>query len=189
VSFSSSVRWIDYAIRTGTPLGASYNETEMARVSSGVCLALLLAGGPAAAVSTFAQVPVPFPSAGSRVEAPEQAPPQDAAELPIYPAAQFLEEFDAGRGQKYLLYGTNTPYDEIVTYYKNTLRDGGREIFKDPPMHQWELARFQSQTMAYPPSVVVKDYTWNGSAGYLHVEGTMGTRYRTIIQIVPPPGR
>jgi len=43
--------------------------------------------------------------------------------------------------------------------------------------------------MAYPPSVVVKDYTWNGSTGYLHVVGTTGTRYKTIIQIVPPPGR
>ena len=32
-----------------------------------------------------------------------------------------------------------------------------------------DLGRFQEDTMAYPPSVVVKDYTWNGQAGYLHV--------------------
>jgi len=154
-------------------------------------MVLMLCGVPvvAAGGSRTAQVPVPFPGAGSRTTATEQATPAEAADLPIYPAAQFLEEFDAGKGQKYLIYGTNTPYDEIVTYYKNTLRNGGRELFKDPPMHQWELGRFQSDSMAYPPSVVVKDYTWNGSAGYLHVDGTTGTRYKTIIQIVPPPGR
>jgi hypothetical protein len=39
--------------------------------------------------------------------------------------------------------------------------------------------------MAYPPSVVVKDYTWNGGTGYLAVSGTTEKRYRTIIQIVP----
>jgi hypothetical protein len=40
--------------------------------------------------------------------------------------------------------------------------------------------------MSFPPSVVVKDYTWNGSDGYLHVSGTTETRYKTVIQIVPP---
>ena len=37
-----------------------------------------------------------------------------------------------------------------------------------------------------PPSVVVKDYTWNGSAGYLAASGSTEKRFRTIIQIVPP---
>ena len=32
--------------------------------------------------------------------------------------------------------------------------------------------------MAYPPSVVVKDYTWNGSAGYL----VRGWRQREALQ-------
>ena len=58
-------------------------------------------------------------------------------------------------------------------------------VFQGPLMHQFDLGRFQEQTMAYPPSVVVKDYTWNGSEGYLHVSGTASTRYKTIIQIVP----
>jgi hypothetical protein len=40
--------------------------------------------------------------------------------------------------------------------------------------------------MAFPPSVVVKDYTWNGGQGFLAVSGTTERRYRTIIQIVPP---
>ena len=56
-------------------------------------------------------------------------------------------------------------------------------------MHQFDLGRFQEQTMAYPPSVVVKDYLWNGSAGYLHVDGTTSRRFPTIIQIVPATGK
>jgi len=52
-------------------------------------------------------------------------------------------------------------------------------------MHQFDLGRYQDETMAYPPSVVIKDYTWNGSEGYLHVSGATSKRYKTIIQIVP----
>jgi hypothetical protein len=138
-------------------------------------------------------VPKPFPTAG---QGPAGAPPTtqtapDAAAqgLPVYPAAQFLETFDAGRGQQYHLYGTDTAFAEIVAYYKTTLKNGGRVIFQAPLMHQFDLGRFQEETMAYPPSVVVKDYTWNGSEGYLHVAGTKSTRYKTIIQIVPATGR
>ena len=39
--------------------------------------------------------------------------------------------------------------------------------------------------MAYPPSVVVKNYSTG--AGYLFVKGTTQKRYRVVIQIVPPP--
>ena len=52
-------------------------------------------------------------------------------------------------------------------------------------MQQFDLGRFDDDTMAFPPSVVVKDYTWNNSPGYLHVAGTTEKRYQTIIQIVP----
>lgn len=135
-----------------------------------------------------AQVPVPFPGAG-RGAAPVQTAPDLSAGVPLYPAAQFLETFDAGKGQQYHLYGTDAPFGEIVTYYKTTLKNSGRVIFQGPLMHQFDLGRFQEDTMAYPPSVVVKDYTWNGQAGYLHVAGTTSTRYKTIIQIVKPPER
>ncbi len=137
-----------------------------------------------------AQVPVPFPAAGAgRGAAPGQAAPDLSAGVPLYPAAQFLETFDAGKGQHYHLYGTDAPFAEIVTYYKTTLKNTGRVIFQGPLMHQFDLGRFQEETMAYPPSVVVKDYTWNGETGYLHVSGSTSTRYKTIIQIVKPPER
>jgi hypothetical protein len=121
--------------------------------------------------------------------APQGVPTADMLGAPIYPTAEFLESFDAGRGQRYYIFGTNAVYSEIVGYYKNVMRNGGRQIFEAPAMQQWELAKFRDEAMAFPPSVVVKDYTWNGSSGYLFVDGTKEKRYKTIIQIVPaPPG-
>ena len=144
--------------------------------------------------------PVPKPFPGSTTPAtppakPNEAPapppapvapsPQTLAGAPLYPAADFLDTYDAGRGQKYFIYGTNAPYLDIVNFYRQQLGGGGRELFRTPPMQQFDLGRFDEQTMAYPPSVVVKDYTWNGAPGYLFVSGTTEKRYKTIIQIVP----
>jgi len=120
--------------------------------------------------------------------APAAAPPPTSEAptgLPVYPAAEFIDAFDAGSGQRYYLYGTNTAYADIVTYYKNLLKTGGRELYRTPPMQQFDLGRFQEDSMVYPPSVVVKDYTWNNSPGYLSISGTNEKRFRTIIQIVP----
>jgi hypothetical protein len=105
----------------------------------------------------------------------------------MYPTADFLEEFDAGRGQKYLLYGTDAPFETIVTFYRQELKNGGRELYRAPAMQQFDLGRFQDDRMAYPPSVVVKDYATGEPAGYLFVNGVTEKRYRTVIQIVPPP--
>ena len=50
----------------------------------------------------------------------------------------------------------------------------------------FEIGRFREETMAFPPGVTVKDYTWGGSEGYLEaLPGGRSQRYRTIIQIVP----
>jgi hypothetical protein len=149
--------------------------------------------------------PKPFPTTGSTAPPPkpavvtppaQDAPPvpppagsptvQDLNGTPVYPGADYLDSFDAGRGQRYYLYGTNTPYADIVTYYKNILKNSSnREIFRAPAMHQFDLGRFEEETMAHPPSVVVKDYGWNESNGYLVVTGTTEKRYKTVIQIVP----
>ena len=106
-----------------------------------------------------------------------------------YPGAEYLDSFDAGRGQRYYLFGTNAPFADILLFYKNQLKSSGRELFKTPAMQQFDLGKFDENTMAFPPSVVVKDYTWENSAGYLYVSGTSEKRYRTIIQIVPPTVR
>ena len=54
-------------------------------------------------------------------------------------------------------------------------------------MQQFDLGKFQDQTMAYPPSVVVKDYAFGTTEGYLQVDGTRQRRFKTMIQIVPMP--
>jgi hypothetical protein len=163
---------------------------------------------PGAAADSGQTLPVPRPFPGSApakptepspmppTSPPTSAPPAPATPpvaanvppdgLPVYPAAEFIDVFDAGSGQRYYLYGASAAYADVVAYYKNTLKTGGRELYRAPAMQQFDLGRFQEDSMAYPPSVVVKDYVWNGSPGYLAVSGTTEKRFRTIIQIVPP---
>jgi hypothetical protein len=164
---------------------------------------------------TAPPVPKPFPRASGSAPPPAAKPadPQTATPPPssatpastaaraaarpteadlgirIYPAADFLDSYDAGRGQRYFIFGTNDSYADVVTFYKQQ-RGGGSELFKTPPMQKFELdVKFKEDTMAFPPSVVVKDYTWNNSEGYLVIEGTRERRYKTVIQIVPAPAR
>ncbi|MGE3844360.1 MAG: hypothetical protein AB7I50_22580 [Vicinamibacterales bacterium] len=106
--------------------------------------------------------------------------------VPIYPSAQFIGSFDAGHSQRYYLFGVNLPYADVVNYYRTTLKNRGDVVFDEPPVHMFETGRFRENTMAFPPSVVVKDYTWGGLAGYLAaLPGGKSQRYPTIIQIVP----
>lgn len=133
----------------------------------------------------------PAPGAPQPATAKAAGTPTDEAlgGLPVYPAATYLTSTDAGQGQRYYLYGTNATFVEIVAYYKTYLKQRGNEVFdNDPPTHVFEVGRFREETMAYPPGITVKDYTWNGAEGYLYVRpGQAPQRYRTIIQIVPAP--
>jgi hypothetical protein len=115
------------------------------------------------------------------------APTEQMLGVKVYPNAQFLQSVDAGRGQRYYLYGTNATYAEIVKYYQGVLRNGGRELIKMPPMQQFDLGKYQDQTMVFQPSVVVKDYAWNNSEGYLYIDAGREQRFKTVIQIVPAP--
>jgi hypothetical protein len=162
-----------------------------------------------------AQTPQPFPKPGAPkpsappatstqpakppvVAPPVVAPPGAAAPNPsappteatlgvqIYPGAEFLQSYDAGKGQRYYLFGTNTSFLEIVNYYKTALKQKGELVYDEPAIHQFDIGRYKEETMAFPPSVTVKDYTWGGSAGYLNPKrGKEPARFKTIIQIVP----
>jgi hypothetical protein len=153
-----------------------------------------------------AEKPVPPPSSGQApadraippptrkpVTPPPATPTQEELGLPIYPSAQFLASYDAGRGQRYYLFGTNATFAEIVAYYKTYLKDGGERVYDEPPIHMWEVGRFREEEMAFPPGITVKDYTWNGSQGWLNsVPGAPPQRFKTVIQLVPaaaPPPR
>jgi len=127
--------------------------------------------------------PGPAPAAGQPV-----TPDEATLGLPIYPTAKFLASYDAGRGQRYFLFGTTAGFAEVVAYYKTLLKQKGDLVFEEPPTHMFEVGRFREETMAFPPSVTVKDYTWGGSEGYPNPKlGGQPARYRTVIQIVPIP--
>ena len=110
--------------------------------------------------------------------------------FPVYPAAQFLAVYDAGRSQRYSIYGATAPFAEVVTFYRSQLDEKGSLIFKEPPTHMFEVGRYKEETMAFPPGVTVKDWTWGGSKGYVNPKPKgQPERFPTIIMIVPPlPG-
>jgi hypothetical protein len=141
---------------------------------------------PAEPPATPTQPPASATPAGT-VEQRPGAPTEAMLGLPIYPGSEFLGSFDAGLGQRYYLFGTNAGFADLVGYYKTVLREKGTLVFDEPATYMFEVGKFREETMAFPPGVTVKDYTWNGSDGYLQVKGAKGTRYRTVIQIVPVP--
>jgi len=157
--------------------------------------------------ATTAQNPAPFPRPGqqpSRPPTPSPPPTNTTATpaatadkddpgdlgVPLYPGSQYITSYDAGRGQRYYLYGTVSDFGQIVGWYRNTLKQKGELVFEEPPVHMFEIGRYKEETMAFTPSVTVKDYTWAGSAGYINPKaGGTPARFKTIIQVVPnPPG-
>ena len=153
-----------------------------------------------------AQTPQPFPGR-PQPPAPQPAQPQPvrpATPTPapvdpgapteatlgvvIFPSAQFIASYDAGRGQRYYIFGATAPFAELVAYYKNVLREGGDFVFREPPTHMFEVGRFRDETMAFPPGVTIKDYTFGGSQGYPNPRRPANPeRFPTIIMIVPAP--
>jgi hypothetical protein len=150
--------------------------------------------------TAVAQTPQPFPRPGSQTQKP--APPAPVAPVaragggpteamlgaPIYPSAVFLTSYDAGRGQRFYIFGVDAPYAEMVNYYKTVLKNRGDELFEAPPTYFFETGRFRDESMAFAPSVTIKDYTYGGSAGYPNPKtGEKPERFPTVIQIVPAP--
>jgi hypothetical protein len=178
-------------------------------------LALTLAIALGATGSVDVQTPQPFPKPGDPARPQPSAPPAgqqpppnvkvlppqspavqpttgDPTELtlgmPIYPGAQFVASYDAGKGQRYHLFGTAADFAQVVTFYRAALKQRGDLVYELPPIHMFDVGRFREETMAFPPGVTVKDYTWGGSDGYLNPKpGAQPARFRTIIQIVPAP--
>ena len=160
------------------------------------------------AAATSAQVPQPFPRPGAAAPPPARpvappAPPAPMAQVapadpaapteaalgfPIYPTAQFIASYDAGRGQRYYIFGTTGGYADLVAYYRTQLKERGDQVFEQPATHVFEVGRFRDETMAFPPGVTVKDWTSGGSQGYPNPRpGAQPARFPTIVMIVPAP--
>ena len=131
--------------------------------------------------------PAPAPAtAGKATAAPESAPGESQLGVQIYPGAQFLASYDAGRGQRYYLFGTTASFLDVVTYYRTALKQRGELIFDAPATHQFDIGRFREDTMAFPPSVTVKEFQSQVSQGYPNPRPNgQPARFPTVIQIVP----
>jgi hypothetical protein len=168
-------------------------------------------------VATLAQqtpVPKPFPGAPAPPR-PTQPAPQEPAKpaappttppstppartapaqsdvnvgVALYPGSQYLGAFDAGRGQKFYIYGTSASFVAIVAFYRELLKERGDLVFDAPATHVFDIGRFREDTMAFPPSVTIKDFQSEVSQGYPNPKpGGTPARFPTIIQIVPVPG-
>ena len=158
---------------------------------------------PGAAPPTAPAAPAPRATAPStQPAAPAQAaqpaadpgiPTEASIGIALYPGAQFLASYDAGRGQRYYIFGATAPFAEVVGYYRTQLDERGNVVYEDPATHMFTggpLGRYRDETMAFPPSVTVKDWTSGGSQGYPNLKpGAQPARFPTIIMIVPaPPG-
>ena len=133
-------------------------------------------------------VAVPAPAETTPAAPAEPTPTEATLGFPVYPNAQFIASYDAGRGQRYYLFGSELPFAQLVKYYQNALKNRGTLVFDAPATHLFEVGRFREESMAYPPGVTVKDYTWNGSAGYINPKKHgQPARFPTVIQIVPAP--
>ena len=143
---------------------------------------------PAPAPTTAAPTPptkAPAPTAKPSTGA---APTEAELGAPIYPSAVYLTSYDAGRGQRFYIFGVEAAYADMVNYYRTVLKNRGDELFEAPPTHQFETLRYRDETMAFPPSVTIKDFTYGGSAGFPNPKkGATPERFPTVIQIAAPP--
>jgi hypothetical protein len=172
-----------------------------------VVLALVWAIGSSFQQQQPPPVPQPFPRPGAQPARPPQpttpppvtaapAPPPDGIPtetslgMPIYPGAQFIASYDAGRGQRYYIFGSTASFVDLVTFYRNVLKQRGELVYDVPATHEFDVGKFNEDTMAFPPGVTIKDYQSDVSEGYPNPKpGAQPARFPTLIQIVPLAGR
>jgi hypothetical protein len=164
-------------------------------------LLVLACSGPA-----LAQTQSPAQAKPKTAAPPAQAPAATSAPAPVaavlaqpptpeslgvpsfHPAMRYLESYDAGGGQRFYLFGADVPFAEVVSFYQKLLKVKGELVFDQPATHMFDIGRFQEATMAFPPSITVKDYTWGGMQGYANPKpNARPASFKTIVQIVPMP--
>jgi hypothetical protein len=153
-----------------------------------------------ALLSQQAPVPQPFPAPGAprapkpaaptspapQPAAPETAPTEALLGVPIYPGAQFIASYDAGRGQRYYIFGSASGFNELVNYYRNVLKQKGELVYEVPATHEFDVGRYREETMAFPPGVTIKDFESTASQGYPNPKpGAKPAWFPTILQFVP----
>src|SRR5437016_4554310 len=115
-------------------------------------------------------VPQPFPRPGSATvqtpparpaQAPDPSKPVAAATdgnavpteamlgVTIYPGAQFIASYDAGRDQRYYLFGSTGSFVDLVAYYRTVLKQKGDLVYDVPATHEFDVGKFDEKTMAF----------------------------------------
>jgi hypothetical protein len=169
-------------------------------------LAVLALAAASAAQAQGQPVPQPFPRPGSNQPAvpppapstrpapppartaagAEAAPSEAMLGVPIYPGAQFIASYDAGRGQRYYIFGSAGTFVDLVAYYRTVLKQKGELVYEAPATHEFDVGKYREETMAFPPGVTIKDYQSDISQGYPNPKpGAQPARFPTLIQIVP----
>ena len=106
--------------------------------------------------------------------------------VPIYPGSQFIASYDAGRGQRYYIFGTAGSFVDLVAYYRTVLKQKGELVYDVPATHEFDVGKYREETMAFPPGVTIKDFQSEVSQGFPNPKpGGEPSRFPTIIQIVP----
>ena len=153
------------------------------------------AGQPAQPPPTQPTRPAPPPAVAAPA-APAAPPPQAGTPseatlgVPIYPGAQFITSYDAGRGQRYYLFGSAASFTDLVGYYRNALKQKGELVYDVPATHEFDVGKFDEDKMAFPPGVTIKDYQSDVSQGYPNPKpGGEPARFPSVIQIVPVAAR
>jgi hypothetical protein len=133
-------------------------------------------GGQAAPASQPSQLPA------------EAAPSEATLGVPVYPGAQFIASYDAGRGQRYYLFGATASFEMLVSYYRTMLKQRGDQVFDVPATYEFDVGRFRDDEMAFPPGVTIKDFQSSLSGGYPNPNPDADPKtFPSIIQIVPVP--
>jgi hypothetical protein len=137
------------------------------------------------------QAPPPSaPAAAAPARAATDAPTEATLGVPIFPGAQFITSYDAGRGQRYYIFGSPATFVDLVAYYRTVLKDKGELVYDVPATHQFDVGKFNENTMAFPSGVTIKDFQSEISQGYPNPKpGGQPARFPTIIQIVPVTAR
>jgi hypothetical protein len=142
------------------------------------------ATAPVASPPSSAQAPAAQSAAVSAGS--EAAPTEAMLGVTIYPNAQFIASYNAGRGQRYYLFGSTASFVDLVNYYRTTLKQRGELVYEVPATHEFDVGKFNEDTMAFPPGVTIKDFQSDVSQGYPNPKpGGQPARFPTIIQIVP----
>ena len=109
--------------------------------------------------------PRPAPPPRPR-RATDAVPTEATLGVPIFPGAQFIASYDAGRGQRYYIFGSPATFVDLVAYYRTVLKQKGELVYDVPATHEFDVGKYREETMAFPPGVTIKDYQSDISQGY-----------------------